>query len=98
MAAVDSFETLVPMHQTVQCHFSVYCYMYIDTTGRRQGVMLRFNLNYDSVRYIYYNCSVPDQGVLGPVPPGDRDLTGRHPSGAAVKVEGAGMFAYGQII
>jgi hypothetical protein len=25
--------------------------------------------------------SVPDQGVLGPVPPGDRNLTGRQPSG-----------------
>ena len=25
--------------------------------------------------------SVPDQGVLGPVPPGDRDLTGRQPGG-----------------
>jgi hypothetical protein len=27
------------------------------------------------------HCSVPDPGVLGPVPPGDRDLTGRQPSG-----------------
>ena len=25
-------------------------------------------------------CSVSDQGVLGPVPHGDRDLTGREPS------------------
>ena len=25
-------------------------------------------------------CSVSDQGVLGPVPQGDRDLTGREPS------------------
>ena len=22
-------------------------------------------------------CSVPEQGILGPVPPGERDLTGR---------------------
>jgi hypothetical protein len=52
----------------------------------------------DFLRYIDYNCSVSDQGVLGPVPPGDRDLTGRHPSGAALKMEGAGMSAYGQVI
>jgi hypothetical protein len=26
-------------------------------------------------------CSVPDQGVLGSVPPGNRDFTGRQPSG-----------------
>ena len=25
-------------------------------------------------------CSVPDQGILDPVPPSDRDLTGRQPS------------------
>jgi hypothetical protein len=28
-----------------------------------------------------FTCSVPDQGVLGPFPTGDRDLTGRQPSG-----------------
>ena len=41
MAAVGSFETLVPTYQTVQCHFPVDCY--IDTAGRPQDVMLRFN-------------------------------------------------------
>jgi hypothetical protein len=50
------------------------------------------------MRYIDYSCSVPDQGVLGPVLPGERDLTSRHPSGAALKMEGAGMSAYGQVI
>jgi len=47
----------------------------------------------DSLRYIDFNCSVPDQGVLG-----DRDLTGRYLSGAALKMEGAGISAYGQVI
>ena len=51
MAAVDSFETLVPTCQTVQCHFPVY--YYIDTAGRPQDVMLRFNLNYERFCEVY---------------------------------------------
>ena len=50
------------------------------------------------MRYIDYNCSATDQGVLDPVPPDERALTGRHPSGATLKMEGAGMSAYGQVI
>jgi hypothetical protein len=34
-------------------------------------------------------CCVPEQGVLGPIlPPGNRDLTGRQPSGTLVPEDG----------